>query len=184
VEARGSIPRRTWLPTALRTVGPFALAVGVLIFFIVQTLDSTGEGSPLPAVPEAPAVPKVDQTIEPVAREVAGKFILTAVARKNIGASWALLDPTYMGKDEFTKKQWAKGDIPVAPYPVGSLEQALFRVSARTGKMLQLEVALIPKKGSKLKSATFDLGLTRRGDRWLVDYWATSWKAGRRPPAE
>jgi hypothetical protein len=175
VEARTYLPKRNWLRTLLWAAGPIVLAIGVIVFFVARAGSSDESSGPLPAAPKAPAQPKVDQTIEPEARRVAGQFILTAVARKHTGTSWSLLDPTYPGKEEYTKATWAKGDIPVIPFPVSNLKEARFRVAGRQGKELSLEVGLIPKKGSGVRRAVFDLVLTQHGKRWLVNYWATAY---------
>ena len=103
---------------------------------------------------------------------MAEKFIWTAVARKNIAASWELLDSAFPGKDAFTKKTWAKGRIPVVPYPASGITDIQFQVGERHPAGLILDVALIPKRGA---AGIFRLGLRSRGNgahqRWLVDYW-------------
>jgi hypothetical protein len=166
-----------WWRTALWALGPIVLAAGVLVFFAARWTDdgNTAKSSgALPAVPEAPAAPKVDQTIDPAAKSVASKFIATAVTRENTGDSWALLDPAYMGKEEYTKTSWAKGDIPVIPYPA-DVDRSRFRVAARQGNELTLEVGLFPKEGDTTRPATFDLVLKKHGPRWLVEYWSTAY---------
>jgi hypothetical protein len=176
VEARLNMHGNNWWRTALWALGPIVLAAGVIAFFAVRwTDDSTPKSTgALPAVPEAPAAPKVDQTIDPTAKSVADKFIATAVARQNTGESWALLDPAYMGKDEYTQASWSKGDIPVIPYPADA-DRARYRVTGRQGNLLILEVGLFPKKGDTTQPATFDLWLKKHGARWLVEYWNTAY---------
>lgn len=151
------------------------LVAGTIVFLIAHYGDPAASNKPLPAMPETPPATPIDQKIDKQARQVAGKFILTAVARKNTGASWELLDPSFPGKAEFTKKTWAKGYIPVVPYKVSSIAETRFHVAERFPNELTIDVAFIPKKGSSAQAEVFKLGLHRRGtgsnQRWLVDYW-------------
>ena len=120
----------------------------------------------------SPTSKKIAQRIEAGARIVAEKFIRTAVVRKNTGSSWELLDSTFPGKSGYTKKRWAKGRIPVAPYPGSQITETQLHVAGRHPGRLSLLVALIPKHG---RVGLFRLGLRSRGKganhRWLVDYW-------------
>jgi hypothetical protein len=49
--------------------------------------------------------------LEHAARETAGTFILTAVARKNLDQAWKLATPNIKGGLSF--KEWMAGNIPV-----------------------------------------------------------------------
>lgn len=99
--------------------------------------------------------------------EVASKFVSTAVARKHIDDSWELTAPSL--KDGYTKRSWARGNIPVVPYPVGG---ARWDVSSSVTNEVDLQVALFPKPKHKVKPTVFDLTLHRYGSgkhtRWLV----------------
>ena len=157
-------------------VALLVLALGTIVFLYALLHDSTPKG-PLPAVTFADGKSRAPAVIESDARTVAGKFILTAVARKNTGSSWPLVHPTM--KQGFTKAEWAKGNIPVTYFPVGKLEQVRFRVNERYSGGVVLEVALIPNVGVKMEPQTFYLGLRKVGSgggaHWLVDYWMPAW---------
>ncbi|HET7857061.1 MAG TPA: hypothetical protein VFL41_11450 [Gaiellaceae bacterium] len=171
-------PKNPWWRTLLWAAGPIALAIGVIVFIVAHYSEPGGKSSkPLPALQEenAPAENVVNPKLfDAQAREVAGKFLVTAVARKNTAASWELLDPTFPGKEGYTKATWAKGDIPVIPFPAAQAD-ARFNVTYSTPKALTVEVALVPTKG---EPAVFELGLRKRGTRWLVDYWMTRYRPG------
>lgn len=153
--------------------GIVALAVGsvVLLVTLLDDPDPTGPIPPAPNLtPQEQAVSQVDKE----ARRVAGKFILTAVARKNVDQSWAITHPSM--RAGFTRRQWASGQIPVTPYEVDTIDEARFRVDALEKNLVQLDVALLPKEGSGVtKAGVFKMGLvavgTGRNRRWLVDYW-------------
>jgi hypothetical protein len=187
VDTQAEMPRSPWWRTALWAIGPVVLGIGVLVFLISHYSGGSSSNEPLPAAPTQPTGTPVQASLDKEARQVAGKWILTAVARKNTGASWELLDPTYPGKNDYTKASWAKGDIPVIPasFPVTNLEIARFNVTQSFPDQITVEVALIPKRG---KPEIFELGLRRRGEgdarRWLVDYWMTRYRPGVRAEPE
>lgn len=159
-------------------VGSLTLIAGIVVFMVVmfdRGSDNEETVTPIPAAQPTSAGAKLDQD----ARVVAGKFILTAVARKNLAQSWKLVHPSM--KQGFTLAQWKRGEIPVTPYPVGNLKEARFKVDESTPNSLTLGVVLIPKPGAKVKSQEFALGLRKVGNgsgrHWLVDYWMPEWSA-------
>jgi hypothetical protein len=103
------------------------------------------------------------------ARKVAGKFILTAVARKHLKESYNLAHPKL--RQGLTLKQWETGNIPVAQYPVVSLKDITFKVDYSYPKEAQVELLLVPKKSAKLRPQQFLMGLRLYHRHWVVDYW-------------
>lgn len=159
------------------------LAVGVIVFVVARF---TGEASdkPLPPGPNTQVAAEADQkAFTPALREVADKFILTAVARKNPAAAWDLLDPTFPGKSDFTKASWAKakGDLPVVPtgYPFEASDVRYSVEQVFPGTVV-LDVVIIPRNDARTQR--FQLSLKRNGsgasERWLVDYWMTRYVPG------
>jgi len=185
VEATPSLSPR--LSRLLFWAGLLVLAGGT-IFFVVKVFGGGDETTPQAAQPQAAQTPvgTVEQApegrpnqqlqrtgIDKAARVVAGKFILTAVARKKLGESWQYIHPDL--RAGYTLREWKTGNIPIVPYPIDGMEQARFRIDHKQPNLIQLKVALIPKKGADVDAAIFDLGLRRVGSgenaRWLVDYW-------------
>jgi hypothetical protein len=156
-----------------------AVFVGGLVVFLATRTGSDAEEPSTAAKPAAQQQgPKQKPaTLDSAAREVAGKFILTAVARTDLAASYELVHPDL--REGFTLAQWKTGEIPIVPYEVESIEQARFRVEEAYPNQLLLEVALIPKEGSTTRAAVFQLGLTDTAKgasrHWLVDYWMPRW---------
>ena len=155
---------------ALFPLSLLVLGVGTLVF-LVAMFNDTGAKTPLPPLP--PEEQPVSQKIQPEARAVAMKFILTAVARRNLAASWPIVHPELrMG---LTRKQWLTGEIPVTPIDMRKIDVAPFKVDARFQRGLTLQVAFIPKRGVNMRSVVFDMGLRNVGTtnrpRWVVDYW-------------
>jgi hypothetical protein len=107
------------------------------------------------------------------ARAIAGKFILTAVVRKNLDQAWNIVGPEI--RQNLTYKQWLTGNIPVVPY-TEKLGLAPMKVDYSFATHALLEVALLPPKGSKSTGDYFWLELKKVGAgnnaRWLVWSWA------------
>jgi hypothetical protein len=78
-----------------------------------------------------------------------------------------------------TLAQWKTGNIPVIPYPSGSLDFASFKVDHSFENEVVLEVLLVPKESAKVKPATFLIGLKRVGGAdgdWKVYYWSSNYQ--------
>jgi hypothetical protein len=161
--------------------GALVLAAGVT-FFIVKLAGRNDSSEPAanvnlnsPAALNEPTAPtkRKPAHIDPAAREVAGKFILTAVARKHLADSWNYVSPGM--RAGYTLKQWKTGNLPIVPYPVSGLDQARFKVNYQQPRELDMDVALIPKKNAGVDATTFQMVLVKRGSgakaHWYVDYW-------------
>jgi hypothetical protein len=162
--------RLGWLATALL----FAGCIGLLVVLLPGRKASPEEPRGIGYEPPRPE-PRVKRSrralVEPV--DVAAKFIFTAVARKHVNRSWDVIAPTFPGKAEYTRQQWAKGDIPVVPFPV---ERARWRLDYSFKNEVGLAVALFPPKGSKQRATVFNVDMRRFGKgknrRWMVEYFA------------
>jgi hypothetical protein len=157
-----------------RWVSVAVLLVGIVVFAGVYFRDA-GKSADAPLQNTPPQIAKHEATV-PLSREarhVAGRFILTAVARRNLAESWNYVDPSL--KEGFTLAEWKTGNIPVVPYPVDSIDVSPFKVDYSYRSSALLEIALLPKEGEKVKPQLFFLRLRARGSgesrRWLVDYW-------------
>ena len=144
--------------------------VAVLVAFNVGGVR--GDAKPGPAIrSEAPAVPQaaVKVPLAPEARRVAGRFILTAVARKNLAEAYQLVAPSL--KRGMTLKQWEQGNIPVVPYPTQELKPVHMAVDTSTAEDASIRVFLDPKAGVKVKPQIFYLRMKKFGSHWLVTGW-------------
>jgi hypothetical protein len=147
------------------------IASAIAIAGVIVVLGAQVKASRDPAEPSSP--PKIvegSRIVDPNIRAIATRFILTAVARKNIAASWELLDPAFPRRSDFTKKTWSRGAIPVIPFPARSAGIHL-AVSHARPRLVRLNVVLTAKKQTP---QLFELGLRRHDSvkrRWLVSYW-------------
>jgi hypothetical protein len=104
-------------------------------------------------------------------RKVLRRFIVTAVARHDVAASWPLAGPAL--RSGFTRREWASGDISVVPFPASRRRQGAWdRVLYSYRNTVGLEVLVFPRRCSGYSVATGDVEVVRSRDgRWRVNYW-------------
>lgn len=144
--------------------------VAGVVAFLVIVVGNTGKSAETPFTSKPAEVYKEPRRV-PLSREarlVAGRFIQTAVARKNLAASWDIVAPSL--KRGFTKKRWIQGDIPVVPY-LAEIGLARTKVDLSYPRYALIEVLLLPKS-DKVKPQIFFLEMRKLGGRWLVTSWA------------
>ena len=158
-----------WLPWFAGAL----LAAGVIAFLIAyvgntaNTKESFGKANAV-----KPQVVK-QVPIAPAARETAGKFILSAVGRKNLAQSWALATDNV--KNGLTFKQWMTGEIQVVPLGVPIDKAAITKIIYSHQKDAEINVVVLPKANSQgVKATLYVMDLKKVGQgssaRWLVDY--------------
>ena len=150
------------------TLGVAGLVVGVMVAYPNSRKRPEVFSSAAPQV-------QVSDTPVPATRErrvqvldATLRFVSTAVRRDHVEASWTLVDPSL--KQGFTRREWAKGNIPVVPYPARAL--AGWKLDWSYTDDVGLDVALLPRKGAKVHAKTFLVELKRDAHgRWLVASW-------------
>ena len=149
------------------------LLLGVLAFWQTQVRaddsQETFSNQPAKDVGAEKTVP-----LPPEARQIAVKFIRTAVVRKNLRQAWAISGPGI--RQDLTLKEWMTGNIPVVPYPESAVNASPVKVDWSYPNDVSLEVVMEPKPGSRAEPQTFFIGLKKFGSganaKWLVNYWA------------
>ena len=103
-------------------------------------------------------------------RVVAGKFILTAVQRKNLGQAWTLVGPGI--RQGLTYKEWLTGNIPVVPFlkPIKLAPMKVDLSSEELRAARGVPRAEVKGEGRDLRHRA-DQG--RQGDKahWVVNSW-------------
>ncbi len=98
---------------------------------------------------------------------LAQQFVLTAVTRKDLDRAWELVCPEM--RQGYTRTSWAKGDIPVIPFPA---YVAKWHLAYSFQTEVDLQVALYARPKDKLNPVVFDLTLhpcgAASGARWRV----------------
>lgn len=168
---RRSTPRiGKWLLPGAAGVVLVAGVIAVLVAFDVGGIRGSAEPGPAQRAGANVLPDKIPQApLEPEARRVAGRFILTAVARTNLAESYALVAPSL--RQGLTLEQWKTGNIPVVPYPTTDLKPVRMSVSRSTKTEAILRVFLDPKSGSDVGAQIFILQLKKFGNQWLVTSW-------------
>jgi len=137
-----------------------------------QSSSPGGHSRPI-IVPHQPKTVPVGPYLKEI-EEVAAKFVDTAVVRRNVDQSYDLVAPQL--REGITRAKWAKGAIPVVPYPFDDLSFKKMAVTYSYANRVGLAIGLFPKAHAKTPYEAFSMELTayRRGTtyRWLIDSWA------------
>jgi hypothetical protein len=180
-----SSPRRQQL---LLWASAVVLVAGIAVFLAVflsrgsAQPASAGSTSPSPPAATTPATkpakhpqPAGHAKAPSAALQVARTFLLTAVQRKNLDASYDLVGPNLKGR--LTRAQWRKGNIAVTFYPARNARTTAFVVKQVSANHVMLQVELTPQKGSHVRPLAFWLGLDHvagkngKSAHWIVNYW-------------
>src|SRR3954467_7558706 len=153
---------------------PWVIAVvavgGAIAAGIIWSNTGKSTATPLSNVPadDRSAIPKTVK-LPPGATHVARRFIETAVARKNLSQAYNLV--TEQIRQGQSLKSWNTGNIAVIPYPVDAVKYAPMKIDFSYPKEAQIEVALLPKRGAKVRGQLFIMDLVKHEGKWLVNSW-------------
>ena len=149
-----------------------AAGVAFLLIKLVPGSNETRVGN------QAGFVPQLD----PEVRTTIRTFLATAVARRHLDKSWAVVAPSL--KQGYTFEQWSKGGegkggLPVIPYPIENVDTTQYYLDYASTKDILLEVGVSAPAARKMRPVSFQLGLVPRGKgagrHWLVNYWMPRW---------
>lgn len=156
----------------------FAIGAAALVSTVFWNTSDTLE---TPIRDEAATVleKQVEAPLAPEVKRVATAFILNAVARRDIAATYDITHVDMRGT--MSRAEWAKGNIPVVPYPVEQVADDRWTVAYSLKDEALLEIRLFPAPGTKgINPLSFFIGLVKVGEgadaRWLVNYWAPKYK--------
>ena len=96
-------------------------------------------------------------------------FVNHAVKRQDIAQSYDVVTPELRGG--MTRAQWAKGSIPVYPYPAVGRQFHNWTIQYKTKDEVAIELILAPQARYKRKLGQFlfHVYVQPRNGRWLVD---------------
>ena len=170
---RESLPERKLWEKVFPWVAALILAAGViaLIIKLVPGTSGTQASSPTKNPKIVPPTPKAVK-LSNEAREVAGRFILTAVRRQHLDEAWKISGPQIRGG--LTYKEWLTGNIPVIPY-TAPISITPMKIDYSYPKAALVEIALVPKKTAHAQTELYFLELRRIGTgskaHWVVWSW-------------
>ncbi len=148
------------------------LVVGGVIAIVAVKYSNTGTSTATPLTNKpAVDVSKIPPTVKlpPGATRVARNFIESAVARKNLASAYSIV--TQEIKQGQSLKSWKTGNIAVVPFPVVDVKYAPMKIDFSYPHEAQIEVALLPKAGTKVHGQLFIMDLVKRDGKWLVNSW-------------
>src|SRR5215831_25522 len=155
---REPLPSRPRWQKVLPWVAALVLAAGVLAVIVKFVPSSNGNTDTSKTQHPVAVSEKPPKTVKlaPGARDVAGTFILTAVRRKHLEKAWKIVGPEI--KQDLTLKQWMTGNIPVVPY-LTPTDITPMKIDYSFKNQALIEVAMVPKKGTKGQTNIFYLEL-------------------------
>ncbi len=160
--------RVSWLLAVGLLVGAVALAVVLLPSS--KPKKEVFTKAP-PTVYKSPQSVPLDRAGRAEVVFVASNFIQTAVRRVHVDDSWEMTDPSM--RQGYTRQEWAKGEIPVVPYPAAGIRQLTIDWSYRDD--VALDIVLVATAESGLSPKSFLIELKRSGApahrHWLVASW-------------
>jgi hypothetical protein len=170
-EHRERVHKPGWRKAWPWLAGIVVVAGGIAL--LIALLPSSNGSTATPQTPNIPAkiVSKVPKTvkIEPAAEKVARRFIETAVARKHLKEAYSLAGPQILQGQSL--KSWMTGNNAVIPFPVDKVTIAPMKVDYSYKNQALIEVALLTKPGSSVKSQLFTMQLNKIRGKWVVNSW-------------
>jgi hypothetical protein len=169
---------RSLVRAVLSTIAVIVLVGGLVLFVESRHSDrvASGPGGPALRSNANPAQYGKPIKVPPQAVRTAQKFIQTAVLRKDVAASWALVIPAV--RAGLTRAQWNTGDIPVVPFTRDRFGGAKFRIDRARQRSIIFEVLLTSHRLGVAPADDF-LEMVPSGGRWLISYFAPR---GQNPP--
>lgn len=158
--------RRQFWRTLLPIVSLACAAVaGLLVYNAFVGSNGVAEKSFGTTYPTPKPLPTVK--FSPEARAVAKKFVVTAVARKNLAQAYAISGPGV--REGMTLKQFLTGNIAVVPYLVNDSTIARIAVDESHTTSARLEVFLDTRNQH---GRIFFMDLIKKHGQWLVNAWS------------
>ena len=128
-------------------------------------------GKPTVVPEELPSRP-VSRATQRAAENVLSSFVISALLRDHPARSWDIIDPSF--RSGFTRRDFKKGVLPVAPFPEKSLIAAKLKLTYSRPNIVRYRVLLIAKPGTPYPEQMYSIELKLAGRvphrRWLVDY--------------
>jgi hypothetical protein len=114
----------------------------------------------------AAAAPKLSAADRAAITRSIDVFVNHAVKRVGTSAAYNVVAPEL--RPDISRKEWARGDIPVYPFPAAGSTHP-WNILYVTREEVGLELELIPKAHSDVGPIIFHIYLRPAHGRWLVD---------------
>jgi hypothetical protein len=184
--------RRALKLSGLAVVAGAAAVVSILFWNTGHTYETSVRPNEPAIVPTVGRPARLSEKDRKQALDTAAQFVRTAVRREHTVDSFDLVSVQF--RQGLSRREWAKGNIPVQPYPV---DAARWKLDYTYENEIGLSVYVIPERGETLAPMVFLLSMTRAASgKWLVDSWVprpgtvgnnqptgSSWSAAAAPAA-
>jgi hypothetical protein len=131
------------------------LAAAVLVAAGVAALAPAAGLAALPPADRA----AIDRTLD--------VFVPATLDRRHSERAWALATPAlHVGG---TRAGWARGELPVIPFPAAGTRFHGWTVDAVRPGAVDLVLLVHPRKGARVGAVSFDVRMRKLRGRWLVD---------------
>ena len=94
-------------------------------------------------------------------------FVPAAIARHHPMRAYAVVTPQL--RRQAPRAQWAKGNLPVSPYPAVGKRFHGWTIDALERSYVMIDTQLRPPSSSKLEMTNWTIELRKIRGRWLVD---------------
>src|SRR5436189_2784402 len=91
-------------------------------------------------------------------------FVPAAVARKHAERAFAYVTPRL--RQDTTRREWAKGSLPVSPYPVVGKRFHGWTIDLAKRNYVMIDTQLHPPRGSNVEMSNWTIELRKIGGRW------------------
>lgn len=156
------------------TLGVLGAVAGVFVLIgnTGRSIETPISDRPAQVATEARSVPYRGAR-RAAAEALVKRFVQTAVLRRNVAASWELAAPEL--RHGFTRAAWAKGNIPVYPFPAKFFRSLGLRLDYSHPDHLVLDAMVGAKTDSGLSAQVFTVELkgfdSSPDHRWRVAAW-------------
>jgi hypothetical protein len=170
-ERRNRVHKPGWRKALPWLAGIAVVAGGIALLITLLPSSSGNTATPLNPNVAAKIIspPPKHVKLEPAAEKVARRFIQTAVARKHLREAYSLAGPQIIQGQSL--KSWMTGNNAVVPFPVDKVTIAPMKIDYSYKNQALIEVALLTKPGSGVKSQLFMMQLNKIRGRWVVNSW-------------
>jgi hypothetical protein len=163
--------RLGWI--AALTLAVAGVAAGVVL--LPKATISGADTSPLTGTADIVTTPKTVRLTPADRRAIDAtldRFVTAAVLRKNPGSAYDVATPALRG--DTSRAEWAKGDLPVFPFPAHGNFHGITLTWSYPGDV-GADLHLISRdQTAEIGAITYSVNLKRMRGRWLVDSFVPS----------
>src|SRR5918997_5725391 len=124
--ASGGLLNSRTVNRALPWIAGAVLLLGVFAFWQTR-INTGGEAETFTNDPVRNTAAEKTVPLAPEARQIAVKFIKTAVMRRNLREAWTISGPGI--RQDLSLREWMSGNIPVVPYLDAAVEASPVKVT-------------------------------------------------------